>query len=169
MKWIAILGECILLLVGCSTLPPTIRNSPPGNPKLAEVRRNITAYKGAQVRWGGIIMSVENEAEKTWIQVLHKRLNGHGRPRDVQESEGRFLMWTDGFLDPGIYAEGVEVTVFGELEGQAERIIGNHALTLPVIKAREHLLWKDYDRTRYYPSPAFYDYYPPYDYYDGYW
>ena len=167
MKWFAILGVSSLLVAGCSTLPPTLSESPPGDPTLRDVRGNATDHQGMRVRWGGVIMSVENEADKTWIQILQKRLNGQGRPRDEQDSEGRFLMWTDGFLDPGIYAEGRRITVFGEVNGQAERTIGRRVLMLPVIKALDHYLWKDYDRTLDYPYPIFNDPYSPYGY--DYW
>lgn len=169
LNWLALASACLFILVGCSGLPRTISRAPLGDPQLADVRRDVSTYQNATVRWGGIIVSVENEAEATWIQILQKRLKRNGRPRDEQRTEGRFLVRIEKFLDPAIFAEGKTLTVFGEVGEQTQRMVGKHTLTLPLVHGREYHLWEDYDRPPGYPYPYFYDDYSPFDFYDAYY
>lgn len=153
----------ILLLVGCaSNIPLEIRDDLTGGGITTNaVRADSNRYTGARVRWGGIIASVENKAEETWIEVVGKRLGAFGQPvlsRD--QSTGRFLVRIDGFLDPDIYRKNRPITVFGTVEGLIVRAIDEYPYTYPLIRAQSYYLWQDYD---YYPRYAHYPY--PYGYY----
>ncbi len=151
-----------LLLAGCVTTPAAIRYIPPGDPQLAEVQHNVAAHTGAAVRWGGIILSVENRDNETWIEVLELKLTSAGMPKTGSRSDGRFLINIAGFLDPVIYAKGGQITVTGILEGSVERLIGDQPYSFPVVKAAAHYLWNPPRYYGYRPYP--YDYYPPYPY-----
>ncbi|MEE8507533.1 MAG: Slp family lipoprotein [Myxococcota bacterium] len=141
-----------LFVAGCVTAPPAIRHAPPGNLRLAEARDDISAHAGSVVRWGGIIISVENEDNETWIEVLEYKLTHSGRPRRDSRSEGRFLVRVDEFLDPVIYAQDREITAFGTLEGGVERRIGKQPYRFPVVHSSEHFLWKARRRYAYHPT-----------------
>lgn len=169
MKQLSLMFGIAFMLFGCANkMPPTIAYSPQENLLLSQVKGNVRAQLGKTVRWGGEIISVENEQNRTWIQILQKRLSGSGRPAATSASEGRFLVKADQFLDPAIYTEGRDITVYGEIEGEAERMVGKHPLKLPVVNVLEHHLWEEYDQLRdYYPYP-YYNYYP-YGFYRGYW
>lgn len=164
----------ILLLSACATpVPPAIKNPPPGNPSLREVREGVEAYLGESVRWGGTIISVENEQDRTEVQILQRKLEDDGEPIETSASQGRFLMRTSHFLDPAIYSKDREITVVGTVEGKAQRMVGNYPLTMPVVDADHYYLWPEYTDRRYYSYPyyphPYYDFYYPYGFYRGFW
>ncbi|GMR03590.1 MAG: Slp family lipoprotein [Gammaproteobacteria bacterium] len=153
-----LLLSALVLLAGCaSPIPEPIRLAPEGDVQLAEVRRESQRFVGSQVRWGGSIASVRNLREATLIEVVGRRLDKRGRPREEDRSEGRFLVKVPGFLDPAVYAEGREVTVRGRIEGAVERPIGEFRYTYPVVRAERVHLWEP----RPLPAPA-YPYYDPF-------
>ncbi len=140
----------LLLIGGCaSNVPRDIKEAPPDNPTLNEVRQDIDQYKGSKVRWGGTIASVENKENQTWIEVVAMDLDSYGQPRHDDSSYGRFLVRIDQFIDPQIYAEGRELTIAGTVESRIVRPIGDHPYTFPLIRASTYYLWPEY-RDRYY-------------------
>ncbi len=153
-----------LLLTGCATTPPAIRHAPPGDLQLGEARDDVSAHRGTPVRWGGVIVSVENKDNETWIEVLELKLSRAGKPKRYSRSGGRFFVRVKGFLDPTVYAKGREITVVGILEGDTERSIGKQPYSVPVVKADEHYLGRPYRRYSYDPHYNHYGYYPRYHY-----
>lgn len=156
-----------LLLNACTNLPRAIKDAPVGDLQFGSVQEDISAYSGSAVRWGGTIVTVENEEHSTWVQVLSYPLNRFGQPMLEEPVQGRFLVQSRKFLDPAIYIKGLEITVAGMLNGSAERMVGKKSITLPVVQAEENYLWPDYDRGGYRFSryrPYYYDHYP-YRYY----
>jgi len=150
------------LLGGCaSAVPQAIREVPPDDVQIAQARRAPQAYRGKEVRWGGKIASVRNLKDETEVEIVGRRLNGDGRPRDEDISEGRFLAKVAGFLDPAVHAAGREVTVRGRLEDAAvERTIGEFRYLYPVVRAEQFYLWEP-------RQPPSRDYYGRYD--DPFW
>ncbi len=132
---------CSLLLAACaSQVPRAVSEPPPHSPSIAEARAN-QGPAGAQVRWGGTIAKVENRKTETWIEIVERPLDDNGRPRQVDQSGGRFLARADGFLDPAIYSTGRQVTVAGTLQEVITRPIGDYTYTFPVVKAATLYLW----------------------------
>ena len=127
---------------------------------------DFNQYQGKQIRWGGTIVSVENNQNDTWIEIVGKDLNAWGEPVYSDESGGRFLVSVDGFLDPAIYKTDRAVTVYGTIESRVVRQIDDHPYTYPLIKAQSYYLWSDYVNRRYYGYPyyPYYPYYYPYRY-----
>lgn len=80
------------------------------------------------------------------------------------------MMRTEQFLDPAIYEEGQEITVFGHLNGEVERTVGERIIKMPLVEAEQFHLWEDYrDRNqRYYPYSGYNCYPYPYRYRFGY-
>jgi len=109
-SWILLL----LLLAACATnVPDAIREPPPDNLAVDDVRRDPETYVGPYVRWGGTIAGVENGKTETTIEIVARDLDSSGRPRLTDHSPGRFLARAAGFLDPAVYSKGREVTVTG--------------------------------------------------------
>lgn len=159
----------VLGLTGCAStqVPPEIREAPERDPGVDQVRADFDQYAGDKVRWGGAIASVQNKQDETWVEIVAASLGSSGRPRSVDYSYGRFLARIDGFLDPQIYAVSREFTVYGRLEEQVERKIGEHPYRYPVVRVQSYQLWREYPdqrySSRYYRHP--YYYYPyPYSY-----
>jgi outer membrane lipoprotein len=119
-------------------------------------------FKGKMVLLGGTIVQAVPKPAETEIEVVQKQVSSDGEPRLTDNSEGRFLVVVDRFLDPAIYGSGRDITVAGEVRGSVQRRLGEIDYRYPVIAARELYLWK-----RPSPPPA----YPyPYPYgYPSYW
>ncbi len=158
-----------LLLTACAMTPPAIRHAPPGDLQLGETRDDVSAHRGTPVRGGGVIVSVENTDNETWIEVLEFKLSRTGEPKRYGPSAGRFLIRVSRFLDPLLYTKGREITVIGILEGDAERSIGKQPYSFPVVKADEHYLGRPDRRYSYDPPYNHYGYYPRYRYGHGYY
>lgn len=150
----------LLSITACSTLPPAIKNPPARDISYSQASADITHYRGAPVRWGGVIIDVLNDESFSRLQVLTYPLNCYGRPDRNKRSQGRFYIDSTEFLDPAVYAKDKEVTVAGVLNGDQKLMIGKKMLRLPVIKASTLYLWPNY---------YYYDgFYPGY-YYGGYY
>ena len=141
-----------LILSGCAAIPQAIRNPPPGDPQLEAVRGQPDAYLGQRVRWGGEIVSIENRERETLVVMVARPLGFSGRPKDTDQSPGRFLARFEGFLDPATYKAERELTVSGPLEAPQIRNVGTYPYLYPVLRVEQSQLWD--------PLPA----YPP-----GYW
>ncbi|MEQ1638749.1 MAG: Slp family lipoprotein [Methylococcales bacterium] len=113
-----------LLLCGCSSLPTAIKDAPDLAVSYAQAKQNINSYKNTPVRWGGVIIEVENEQSYSLLQVVYYPLNYTGRPQLSKAPEGRFVVKSTDFLDPAIYTKNKEITLAGVLNGDIERIIG---------------------------------------------
>ena len=120
---------------------------------LSEVLKGPEAYKGKIVLWTGVIISSMNVKEGTMIEVLQKPSDMRGKPKDVDESEGRFLALYPGYLDVAIYNGGRRVTVAGEVEGKKIQRLGEIEYTYPLISAKEIHLWPVEKDDRFYPYP----------------
>ena len=96
---------------------------------------------GKVVLWGGVIIQTLNEEGATWIELLQQPLRRNNRPILGNESEGRFLIRHEGFLDPVIYRSGREMTVVGEIQGAKTKSLGEIEYSYPVLSDKKLLLW----------------------------
>ncbi len=118
-------------------------------------------HAGERVRWGGTIVSTTPGKDDTCVEVLARPLSGEARPRNTDDTEGRFIACTPGFFDPAVYAQGREVTIVGTLQEPEERNIGERPYRYPRVAAEKVYLWPKRERL-----PAYY-YYPPWP--DPFW
>lgn len=182
MRWLFPLFLSLLVTACATRAPEAIREAPPDDIPLTEARRDLTSHVGKRVRWGGRIAAVENRAQETWIDIVARSLDGNGRPRTGDESQGRFLARVDGFLDPAVYTKGRLITVAGTIERALTRPIGEYPYNYIVVKAETTKLWEPpVERPVYYRDPfndPFYDpfwpsrfhpWYGPYYPYYPYW
>lgn len=168
MKWMtksSLLGLAIVVIAGCSTIPNEIRQVPPGNPPLVEVRANVDRYIGQHMRWGGTIVSIDNASQETRLEIVGRNLYDNGRPTESDQSNGRFIAEFVGFLDPSVYSKGRDITVVGVIAGDKTGKIGDFEYTWPVVRVHDYYLWPlpSYQGV-YYPSRYYY-YDPWYPYY----
>ncbi len=154
----------VALLGACASSPTIFNQEIPGAPDLKQVNQNIDQYKGSRVRWGGVIASLKNQQDETWIELVQYRLDRRGRPVDG-DSQGRFYVKVAGFLEPREYAVGREMTAVGEVTQTVTQKIGAHNYVYPVltVSGGEFKIW---DRLNAYNDPypystRFYD--PFYD------
>jgi outer membrane lipoprotein len=149
----------ILLIAGCSPFSKSVRQQIDERLTFKEVQRNPDGFLGKKVLWGGVIIETTNTQAETLIKVRQADLDLETRPKDLDTSQGRFLVRYSGFLDPAIYAQGREITVFGEIKGKEDMPLGELRYTYPVVRSEELHLW---EKRRVYPyyDPWFWDYYP---------
>lgn len=139
-----------LLLSACAGLPSAIKDVPVKDISYSQASQNLDNYKDTSVRWGGVIIDVENEQNFTLLQILSYPLNYYGRPQLSKPTEGRFVIKSTEFLDPAVYAKDKEVTVAGTLQGDIERTIGKKTVRLPLLASKAIYLWPIYQNYPYY-------------------
>ena len=141
-------------LTGCApVISKQLRQQVAKDLTLGAVSKNPDAYKGKIVLWSGVIISSVNLKEGTMIEVLQKPADMQGKPKDVDESEGRFLALYPGYLDVAIYNGGRKVTVAGQIQGKKIQPLGEIDYTYPLISAKEIHLWPVEKEDKFYPYP----------------
>ena len=162
-----IMGYGLFAFSGCApVISKQLRGQVAKELTLSEVLKDPETYKGKTVLWSGVIISSVNLKEGTIIEVLQKPADTRGKPKDVDESDGRFLALNPGYLDVAIYNSGRKVTVAGEVQGKRIQRLGEIDYTYPLISAKEIHLWPVEKEDRvYYPCP--YWHYPRW--YAPYW
>lgn len=159
-----------LILTLCACAPPkALRGEYSGlTPQQA-----VSAAPGQAVRWGGMILSMQNDSSETCFEVLSKPLNANARPTSRDQDQGRFLACYPGYRDPEVYAPGREITVVGSLSGVDTRKVGEFEYPYPTVEIDDIHLWAEHNEVQYayaydpflYPYPYAYAYPYPYAYY----
>jgi outer membrane lipoprotein len=108
------------------------------------------ALQGQRVRWGGEIVDVTPTKRETCLEVLARPLDCRARPRETDESYGRFLACRAGFYDPAVYEVGREVTIAGTAGRPVVGKVGEYDYRYPVVEAEAIHLWPE--RVERYPS-----------------
>ena len=134
------------LLAGCATHPAPLQGEYlPVTPQQAGAGDRT----GAPVRWGGRVIAVEPQADRTCFTMLSAHLDSYGRPyREQDGSDGRFMACRGGFYDPAVFTEDREVTFTGRIAGYEDARIGEYNYRMPRIDADVVYLWPEHDDTR---------------------
>ncbi len=136
----------LMLVTGCAhVISDEMRARADENTDLRVILKSPEAYIGRTVILGGLIASSKNTDDGTFIEVLQKPLDSHGKPTSDDVSYGRFIIFNKGYLETNIYAAGRLVTVAGELTGTTEGKVGQMTYVYPIIKAEELRLHKNGD------------------------
>ncbi len=152
---LAILACAAMLLGACATYPGPLQGQYPAiTPHEAAARQ----VPGTPVRWGGRIVSVEPQQDRTCFEVISTRLDSRGRPYwSSDEIGGRFIACRQGFYDPALFQADREVTFTGRIGGYETRKIGGYDYRFPVLEADVVYLWPVRERVdvvhRPYPYP----------------
>lgn len=150
------------LVAGCATtVPERIARPPSADLGVTEAQIDIAAHLGEAVRWGGTIIAVDNDADESRLEIIARPLRRDGRPQEVDTSAGRFMAVVDGFLDPAIFIEGRDITVYGLLEGERVGRIGERDYAYPLVRAVEYQLWRTTMARDSVPAYRTYYYYDP--------
>ena len=137
----------IVSLLGCAhVVSKELRNKAYGEPPASVLFKDPDAFKGRTVILGGVIVSSTNTKEGTYIEVLQKPLDYRGKPEDTDASYGRFIIFSEGYLETAVYSQGREITVAGEVIGKELRPLGEIQYPYPLLKSKElHLFEPRYD------------------------
>ncbi len=154
----------LLGLLGCTVISQGMMAQADRDVTFSQLKADTDRYKGQTVILGGHIIEVRNKARETVILVLETPLGSGQEPRPPDRSQGRFMLFCEGFLDPEVYAQGRMLTVAGRVLGQTREAIGDEPYVYPTLEAREIHLWERYEDRYRYPPPYRPLYYDPWAY-----
>ncbi len=148
-----------MFITGCSAVPKALMVSEGTTlTNFSAVRENTNSEQGNLARWGGVIAKVTNNVNNSMLEVVHFPLKSSARPKQGDETQGRFRVYIAGLLDPIIYKEGRSITALGTVTSSEDGKIGEHEYHYPVLKASYIHLWKDIQKidVRITQSPFWY-------------
>ena len=152
----------LLSLARCApVISKQIRDQVKPDLAFGEVLKDPEHYKGQMVILSGVIIETKNTKEGTLLMILQRPAGFRGEPKDVDESEGRFLALDSRYLDVNVFAKGRAVTVGGEVQGKRVLPLDEIEYTYPLIYVKEIYLWPVVEKRHYSP---YYQYY-----YNDYW
>ncbi|MGB5453659.1 MAG: Slp family lipoprotein [Sedimenticolaceae bacterium] len=149
---------CLVLAFGliaacASTVPKELAEKLPDAPSPPEVQAESGRYLDSQVRWGGEILSVQNRASSTEVELYGRPLSSDGEPRPDGGDGVRFVARVKGFLDPAEYQKDKRLTVYGRVGGTVTRPVGEYPYVYPVVDADVYHLWPVYQPPESYNDP----------------
>ncbi|WP_275482607.1 MULTISPECIES: Slp family lipoprotein [Yersinia] len=153
-KWLfGLVGLSALLLTGCVTIPDAIKGTtatPQQN--LNAVRNAPQVFAGQEARFGGTVVNVVNEKQRTRLEIASVPLDSGARPILGEPSQGRVIAYVDGFLDP-VDFRGHLVTVVGPIVGSEAGKIGMTPYNFVVINATGYKRWNIAQQVMMPPAP----------------
>lgn len=135
----------LALLGGCASFPNAIEVPEPDQlPAFTQVQASTDTFKGQTVVFGGSVVSVTNQADRSVVELLQLPLYDSGRPRpDTDKSAGRFRVTFSQFLDPQVYGNGRMLTVRGTVSGSEEGSIGEYPYRFVTLEGNGLYLWPE--------------------------
>jgi outer membrane lipoprotein len=135
-------GVVIVGLSSCaSRMPKKIQGAFDNTLNAAQVHTQPNKFLSQQVRWGGKILNIENRQNTSRLTIVAFPLNSYGRPKNSDQSHGRFIAVVDKFLEPELYSKDREVTVTGILQKSETLKVGEFSYSHPVVQVNSHHLW----------------------------
>ncbi|XQW83778.1 Slp family lipoprotein [Thalassotalea piscium] len=132
------------ILSACSNIPDKLQVAETTRlVPFESVKAETTANIGSSARWGGVIAKVTNNADNSMLEIVNFPLTTSARPKQKDETLGRFRVYFSGLLDPLIYKEGRSITALGTISAPEKGKIGEHEYLYPVLKAGYVHLWKN--------------------------
>ena len=169
------------VLSSCAVMSSQIRTEAKPSIPFRELLGKPNAYIGRTVILGGYILETTNIPNETLISVLQAPLSYSEEPKSKDDSEGRFIVVHQGFLDPEIYKKDRRLTVGGTFVGTVTKDVEKSPQTYVKIESRQIYLWPEYKYEYsvppywgypyYFGSPIFpypfypYPYWSPYGFY----
>lgn len=127
-----------LAVSACTTVPEQIQG------EFAEIApdRAEPGVIGANVRWGGVILSAQNRGDSTCFEVLSRELDKYLRPIQEDYSNGRFIACKAGFQDPLVFNKGREITATGTIRNLRMNMVDEFSYRYPVVDVDTLVLWE---------------------------
>ncbi len=133
----------LFTLAACSSTQPSLYNTSADEISYQQVMQDVNSYQGETVRWGGVIASRSNGEKFSELTIVQFPLARYGKPITTEQSDGRFVVYSENFLDPMIYEVGKLVTVIGQVKETQTQKVDQKTLTLPVIHLLDNHLWPE--------------------------
>ena len=143
----------VITTVSCTVISRQVRSEAEPLIPFKTLLEETEEYKGRTVILGGYILQIENLASETILKVLQAPFRVGEEPDLRDLSQGRFVVYFKGFLDPEVYARDRAITVAGTVIGSDVEKIGEEGVRYLKIKNREIYLWPEYKNLPPYPNP----------------
>lgn len=149
---LAVLAVATALLAACASQPQPLQGE---YAQISPRDAADTDRTGAMVRWGGRIVQVEPQPNRTCFEMISTRLNVYARPYwATDDTAGRFIACRNGFYDPAIFEKNREVTFTGRIAAYENRQIGGYSYRFPRVEADVVYLWPVRERVDVVTRPA---------------
>jgi len=162
-----------MVTASCAVISEPIRSEAETPVPFRTLVTEADRFRGRTVILGGYILETSNLESETVIKVLQVPLILGEEPGLRDSSEGRFLIYHQGFLDPEVFSKDRVVTVAGEVIGAGVEEVSGGPIQYLKLKNREIYLWPEYATHRYpyppWPYPYFWYDYPYHRYRYWYW
>ncbi len=132
----------IMLVMGCATgISQQSRSKVTYAGTFSELQKTPDVYKDEIIMLGGKILETNVSSTLSELTVLQLALGNNGRPVNLDQSRGRFIVQSKQFLDPAIYQKEMLLTIVGKLKGSNIRAIGGFDYVYPLVEPIEIKLW----------------------------
>ena len=132
----------IMLVMGCAAgISQQSRSKVTYTGSFSALQKTPDVYKGEVIILGGRIIETKASSPLSELTVLQLALGSSGRPENLDQSEGRFIVQTNQLLDPAVYQKDMLLTVVGTLKGSKVLSIGGFEYTYPLVELIEIKLW----------------------------
>lgn len=149
---LATLAIALAALAGCASQPKPLQGAFSAMTPREAAASDAT---GQPVRWGGRIVQVEPQENRTCFEMISTRLDVYGRPYwATDDTGGRFIACRQGFYDPAVFEKNREVTFTGRVGGYENRRIGGYDYRFPRMEADVVYLWPVRERVDVVTRPA---------------
>ncbi len=138
---------CLLSLittVSCTVISRQVRSEAETPVNFRTLIEEADEYSDRTVILGGYILETKNLASETILKVLQVPFRVGEEPDSRDLSQGRFIVYYNGFLDPEVYAKDRAITVAGRVMGSAVEKNGEEHIQYLKIETREIYLWPEY-------------------------
>ena len=98
-------------------------------------------FIGRSVIWGGRVISVQNLANATRIEILGYPLDSSQRPQVQNPEGGRFIAIMKGYVESLNYPPGTLVTLRGRVKGTFAGHVGKAAYIFPLVQVDASHRW----------------------------
>ena len=106
-----------------------------------DVQQSMESFEGAEVLWGGRVVSLENLQDSTRVEIIAFPLNQAQQPVPDAGSIGRFMLLVPGFAEPRDYAPGRHLTAQGIIAGFWHGQSDGQDYAFPVLLASAVNVW----------------------------
>ncbi len=132
----------IMLVMGCAAgISQQSRSQVTYTGSFSALQKTPDVYKSEVIILGGRIIETKASSPLSELTVLQLALGSSGRPENLDQSEGRFIVQTNQLLDPAVYQKDMLLTVVGTLKGSKVLSIGGFEYTYPLVELIEIKLW----------------------------
>ncbi len=132
----------LALLASCATTPNLDTEGVDATLNPQSPTERLDLARGRRVHWGGVVISSENLAEATQVEVLGYPLDNNGRPDLDAKPIGRFLAVKPGYLETLEFARGRVVSFVGALDPTRAGRIGDSDYRYPVLRVEQAAAWQ---------------------------